>query len=103
MTPHPGLSVYHVLFAVYVACALCLNGVMYLISAFYQKKFSQPSPRAGFMLAMILGVLLIVSVFVRIRPGEIIQVVQSTLLIGGGIASGWNGVSLYYTMKQVSK
>ncbi|MBD3322550.1 MAG: hypothetical protein GF350_15720 [Chitinivibrionales bacterium] len=75
----------------------------YMISAFYQKKFSEPSPKIGFLIATILWLLLFCSIPVSGPDSLPLRTAQPLLLIGGSIAAGWNSILLYYTMKRPRK
>jgi hypothetical protein len=98
-----GISLADALLAGYVLCALCLNCIMFLVSSFYQRKFRQVSPRAGFMITILLGALFIGTIFFRDGSAQLRAVVQSLLLLVGSITSGFNSIALYSTMKKVSK
>ncbi len=88
------------LLAGYVLCFVFANVVAFLVSAFYRKKFNQPSPRAGFVIAIALGLAYMGSVFVRYRPVHVHTIVQVLFVFGGAIASVLSAMSLYYTMKK---
>ncbi|MBD3343830.1 MAG: hypothetical protein GF401_02055 [Chitinivibrionales bacterium] len=75
----------------------------YMISAFYHKKFTEPSPKLGFMIALILWTVLFCSILIVGNESKILRTAQTLLLIGGSIAAGWNSVLLYYIMKKPRK
>jgi hypothetical protein len=92
-----------IVLAGYIFCMLCVNFIMYLIAAFYRRKFGHTSPKAGFSLAIVLGLLFIISLFVRAGSAQVQNIAQSLLLLLSAIASGCNSISVYVTMKRVSK
>ena len=96
-------SVYSVLVAVYILTVLGLNFITFLISDFYRKKFNQPSPRTGFIAAIILGLLLAGSLFFGTRESVTARVVQALLLTGCSVSSMISSVNLYLTMRKVRK
>jgi FtsH-binding integral membrane protein len=88
------------LLAGYVLCFIFANVVAFLVSAFYRKKFNQPSPQSGFVVAVILAAVYITSVFFRYHPLHIHTIVQILVVFAGAIASVLSAMSLYYTMKK---
>lgn len=96
-------ATYQVLLVAYIVPVLGINIIAFLISDFYRKKFSQPSPRLGFLAAIGLGVLAAVAaVFYPASPG-LVRMAQSYLLLGSGILSIYSAVSLHLTMKRVRR
>jgi hypothetical protein len=91
------------LLAGYVLAFVFLNLVALLISSFYQKKFDQPSPRAGFLVACGLALLYTITVLFAAPVYAPLAVVKVLLLFGASIASASSAVALYYTMKRVRK
>jgi hypothetical protein len=87
----------------YICIVVCLNATMYLISAFYHKKFEQATPKLGFVLAIILSLLYAVSVFVSFGSGHTLGNVPSTLLILASAASMASSINLYLKMKKPRK
>jgi hypothetical protein len=87
----------------YIILVVCLNATMYLISAFYHKKFEQATPKAGFLLAIVLSLLYAASVFVSFGSGHMLGIVQSALLILASAASMASTINLYFTMKTPRK
>jgi uncharacterized membrane protein YoaK (UPF0700 family) len=90
----------NVLLAGYVLCFVFLNGITYLISSFYRKKFNQVSLRVGFLIAMLAFSAYVPCLFIH---SDACKAVQTLLLLAGSGASIWNSVVLYLTMKQVRK
>ncbi|MBD3393643.1 MAG: hypothetical protein GF418_16080 [Chitinivibrionales bacterium] len=101
MTLLTGMS--RLLLTGYVLAFVFLNLLAYLISSFYQKKFDQPSPRTGFILAVALAVLYIACLFLGSGAPRGWRVVQMLVLFGSAIASASSAMALYYTMKRVRK
>ena len=95
IVPHIG----RLLLAGYILCFAFFNLVAYLISSFYQKKFNQPSPRTGFLVAIALGALYAVSQFVP-GTGGMAAAAKVILLFGASGTSAWSAATLYFTMKR---
>ncbi len=91
----------------YFLSMMCINCILYLFSSFYRKKFNQPSPRAGFIVATILGLFYVFILFYMGSPHfpgwVIVRIVKTVCMAGSAIASGWSSASLFYTMKQTRK
>ncbi len=87
----------------FVLCFSFFNFVSLLISAFYHKKFGHPSPRAGFAVAIALGVgyLVVSTLSIVVQHG--LPFIESGLLLGCGLASMWSSAALFYTMKRIRK
>jgi cytochrome bd-type quinol oxidase subunit 1 len=95
---------YHVLLMVYVGALMGFAFISCLISSFYRRKFQQSSPRAGFVAALVFGVCFLLSyAFVRDDNTAAIRTLQIYLLLGCGIATMYNSLALYFTMKKVRK
>jgi hypothetical protein len=92
-----------VLLAGYILAVVCLNATMYLIAAFYHKKFGESTPRAGFVISMVLSVACAASVFVNIGGGRTLGIVQSSLLILSAGASAVSAINLYLKMGRPRK
>ncbi len=92
-----------VLLAGYIAAVVCLNATMYLIASFYRKKFGEATPRAGFVISMLLSVLCAASVFVNAGGGRILGILQSSLLILSAGASALSAINLYLKMGKPRK
>lgn len=87
----------------YIIFSSLLNLIALLISSFYQKKFSQESPKAGFIIAIALA-MLFVGVIIFGKKGEMIaQIAIVFTLIGSSIASSLSILNLYLTMRKIRK
>jgi hypothetical protein len=88
----------------YVLAFSFANVVAYLISRFYQKKFGQPAPTVGFVVAVVFSLLYGASLIgtwpVPVRPME---AVKTFLLCGCTIGSTWASLALFFTMRRVRK
>jgi uncharacterized PurR-regulated membrane protein YhhQ (DUF165 family) len=82
---------------------LAINVVTFLISDFYRKKFGQPSPRAGFVIAVGLGLALIASLFVPNQVNVGVRRLQLGLVVGASLASMFSSLSLYFIMRKTRK
>ncbi len=80
-----------------------LNAICYLISAFWQKKFSEPAPKAGFMIGLLASAILAAFVFLPSGTFSGQRLFQITLILIGGIVTATNVISLYSTMKKIRK
>lgn len=87
----------------YVLCFVFLNVITFLISSFYSNKFNQQSMRFGFLVAIVLFLLFIPSLYITIGKQGYIVIVQISILAIGSAASIWNCVVLFLTMKKVRK
>ncbi len=92
-----------ILVAGYIVSVVFLNIVCYLISSFYQRKFSEYSPKAGFLFAAVIGLVVALSVPIFKNPSLIIAAAQTIGLISCAIAMALNVISLYYRMKRIRK
>jgi hypothetical protein len=96
-----------ILCAGYMLAVSCINLNLYLISAFYQKKFNQVSPRAGFMISIAFSVLYVASFFfsdqVTASGWSHLRLVRFFFLTGGAAASAWSSASLFITMRKPRK
>ena len=97
------LDLSRVLCAGYIMSVACLNATMYLISSFYKKKFNEPTPRAGFVIAIILSLCCALSVFVQFADEQSGTIVQYSLLILAAGASAWSSINLFFTMRKERK
>ena len=91
----------------YLLAVACINLNLYLISAFYQKKFNQVSPRAGFIVSIVLTIIFVSSFFFS-DPGQTaewghLRIARLILLLGSAVASGWSSAALYITMRKPRK
>ncbi len=92
-----------VLLAGYILAVVCLNATMYLISAFYHKKFGEATPKAGFAMSIFFSILCSASVFVSAGSGHMLGIIQSALLIAGGGASAAASINLFLKMRKPRK
>jgi hypothetical protein len=96
-----------VLCAGYFVLVAWLNCIMYLIASFYRKKFNQPAPRYGFIVAIGFAVLYIASMFFPVSSSASqwnpFAIVRTSCLIGSAFASGWSSVNLLVVMKKARK
>jgi hypothetical protein len=96
-----------ILCAGYLLAVSCINLNLYLVSAFYQKKFNQVTPRAGFLISVLLSVLYLASFFFS-DPGAAsgwghLRLFRFFFLTAGAAASAWSSASLYITMRKPRK
>lgn len=96
-----------VMCAGYMLAVVCINLNLYLVSAFYQKKFNQATPRMGFIVSMAL-IILFVSSFFFADPGQEtgwghLRIVRLFFLLGSAVASGWSSAALFITMRKPRK
>jgi hypothetical protein len=88
----------------YVLAFSFANVVSYLISRFYQKKFGQPAPTVGFVVAVVFSLLYAVSLIGTWPvPVGALEAVKTFLLCGCTVGSTWASLALYFTMKRVRK
>lgn len=96
-------EIYNIFLTGYVLCFIFFNYVTYLIASFYRGKFNQDLLRAGFIIAMVLYGIFIPCIFIEYKKIEICNIIKLIALICGSIASAWNAVVLYLTMRRVRK
>jgi len=96
-------SVGRIVLTGYVLAFIILNLVAFLISSFYQKKFGQSSPRAGFIAAIICAALYAAALFIAAGRSPAAVALKVLCLFAGAIASTWSSTTLYFTMKRVRK
>jgi len=87
----------------YILFTILLNVVAYLISMFYRKKFDQPSPRAGFIIATIMALLFLITIYMGRGGMYMLEVVSVLALLASGAASAYSITSLFFTMRKVRK
>jgi uncharacterized membrane protein YoaK (UPF0700 family) len=87
----------------YVMFYVLMNILGLLISSFYKKKFNQPSPKIGFILAIILALVFIVVVQLPSKTMVFIQHISTLLLISSATASIVSTLFLFLTMRKVRK
>jgi uncharacterized membrane protein len=96
-----------VMCAGYLLAVSCINLNLYLISAFYRKKFNQLSPRAGFIVSIALAILFISSFFFS-GPDQSsgwghLRIARLFFLVGSAVACGWSSAALYIAMRKPRK
>lgn len=91
------------LLATYAGCVCCLDVILFLIAAFYRRKFNEPSPRLGFIMGGILCAGLIVALFAPVTSPEIMHITQGVLLAGAALSSGSATMILYFIMRRSKK
>lgn len=89
------------LLAGYVFFSILLNFIALLISVFYEKKFNQISPKAGFIVGIILSCAFIVILF--ITNNSTLSIISVFTLLGSSIASVFSILNLFFTMRKVQK
>jgi hypothetical protein len=92
-----------VLSAGYVICFAALNAVVLLISLFYRKKLMHPSPRWGFLAAIVLSLLYCMLLFGGRGCTAIFEKASLLFLGGGAFASIVNTAGLFSVMRKVRK
>ncbi len=93
----------NVLLTVYTLCFVFCNLVAFLISAFYRKKFNQPAPQAGFIVAVVLSLFYIFSLYITAGKQTGIIIFQSLFVFGASVSAAWTSLGLYFTMRKVQK
>jgi hypothetical protein len=91
------------LIAGYVLCFIALNAVTFLISVFYRKKLQQPSPRWGFLIAIVLAFLSCALLLGGRSGSTSFAMIERLSIAGSVIASGISTVNLFYIMRRVRK
>jgi len=87
----------------YILAVVCLNFLMFVISSFYMKKIGQKSPRAGFLIAIILALCYAASLLVSLGAHSQLALAQSLLIFlctGTSVACSLN---LFFIMRRVRK
>jgi hypothetical protein len=92
-----------ILLTIYVISFIFLNGIAFLISSFYRRKFNQPSPQFGFLLTTFFALLYVASLFVHYSTAEIEGMLKVIFLFCSSIASIASAIALYFTMTKVRK
>jgi hypothetical protein len=96
-------SMESILLAGYVLFGIFLNVIAYLIAVFYHKKFDQPSPKAGFIIAIAMGTFFIITLYTANRDLFFLQIASFVTLLGSGVASAVSVSSLFLTMRKRRK
>ena len=100
MTHAIGIS--EIFLAGYMACVIVLNLVVYLISAFYRRKFALPVMQAGFLVAI--GAFVLFTAVLLAGGAERTRgVLPATVVIIGTASSAINALRLYYIMSRSRK
>ena len=96
-----------VLCAGYFLLIAWMNCTMYLIAAFYRKRFNQYAPRYGFIFSVAFAVLFVASLFFTDTSpafqGSAFHLMRTSLLVGSALTSGWSSVNLLIIMKKSRK
>jgi hypothetical protein len=93
----------NVLLAGYAGCVCLLDVILFLIAAFYKRKFNEASPGLGFIVGGLLAAGLGAAVFVPFATPDIARITQGVLLIGAALASGSATLILYFIMRRSTK
>jgi hypothetical protein len=92
-----------IILAGYILAVVCLNFLMFAISSFYMKKIGQKSPRAGFIIAIVLALCYAVSLVVSLGTAPHMQLMQSLLIILCTGTSAACSLNLFFIMRRVRK
>jgi hypothetical protein len=103
MVSHFSLNMDTLFLTGYVMFIVFLNILALLISTFYQKKFNQPAPKAGFISAILLAVVFIIFSLIPQKPTLTLQIVSALSLLGSGATSIGSILYLFFTMRKVRK
>ena len=87
------------LIAGYVLFCMGLNGVAFLISAFYRKKLKHHAPYLGFLLSLLFGAVFIGTLLIR-DSGVYISIARTTSLLGCSMCSALSITGLYISMRK---
>jgi hypothetical protein len=87
----------------YILAAVALNFLLFVISSFYTKKIGQKSPRAGFMLAIIMALCYAASILVSFGTPSTLRFMQFLLIILCTGASTACSLNLFFIMRRVRK
>jgi hypothetical protein len=101
---HPAaLNIRIALFAGYLLCFVALNLIAFLISLFYRKKLHHPSPRFGFIAAIVLAGAYCLS-WIGIRSSSAsVRGIELLFLGAGALISISSTIRLFLTMRRVQK
>jgi 4-hydroxybenzoate polyprenyltransferase len=91
------------LLTTYVACFIFYNLVAFLISSFYRKKFNQPSPQSGFLIAALFALLYLGSLFAFSGEEGSRSKLMVIFLFCSCLASAGSSLALYFTMHRKRK
>ncbi|MDR0306279.1 MAG: hypothetical protein LBI42_05505 [Chitinispirillales bacterium] len=87
------------LIAGYVLFCMGLNGVAFLISAFYRKKLKHYAPYLGFLLSLLFGAVFIGTLLIK-DGGSSVSIVRTTSLLGCSMFSALSVTGLYMSMRK---
>ena len=87
----------------YILAVVCLNFLMFVISSFYAKKIGQKSPRAGFLIAILLALAYGASLVVPLGSVPQSHLVHSLLIILCTVTSIACSLNLFFIMRRVRK
>lgn len=88
----------------YVLSFIFANVVVYLIANFYHKKFDQPAPTLGFVIAIVLAIPYGMAIFMRpTQASSVLEVFRLFFLFGSSAGATWSGLALYFTMTKIRK
>jgi hypothetical protein len=91
------------LFAGYLLCFVALNLIAFLISLFYRKKLHHPSPRFGFIAAIVLAGAYCLSCIGIKGASTSVRGIELLFLGVGALASVSSTIRLFLTMRKVQK
>ncbi|HEX2958413.1 MAG TPA: hypothetical protein VHO70_16375 [Chitinispirillaceae bacterium] len=87
----------------YILFCCSLNFFAFLISAFYKKSLQKSSPKAGFIVAIVLALLFVVIDLYGINQNTPLQILSVIFLLGSGVASIISIIALFTTMSKIQK
>jgi hypothetical protein len=91
------------LFAGYLLSFVALNLIAFLISLFYRKKLCHPSPRFGFVAAIVLaGAYCLFSIGLRGASASM-RGIELVFLGAGALTSAFSTIRLFLIMRKVEK
>jgi hypothetical protein len=92
-----------VLLSGYILFSSTLNIFALLISSFYKKSLNKTSPKAGFVVAILLALLFLVFHILEQKGILLFQVLSIIALLGSGLASIMSILALFFTMNKIQK
>lgn len=84
----------------YIIFSSCLNVMALLISAFYQKRLHQPSPKMAFIISIFLSILFTISIILENMGIAQLQIASSLLLSGSSLSSAIGILNLFFSMRK---
>jgi hypothetical protein len=94
------LSMDIIILSGYIIFSSCLNVMALLISAFYQKRLHQPSPKLVFIISISLSLLFIISIILENMGIAQLQITSSLLLTGSSFSSAVGILNLFFCMRK---